>query len=286
MVHSINNITEHYVLSPDRRERYLRVWESEGRALMRLGVLAAGVAELVPPYRIERSKSEHHVLIYTLSGNGNYGNGHISPGKLFVYPAGYQLYWSDVVWDMIWFHVKRDHYPILDTLSGPAELEISDGLHLKTLMNAYCDEQATVDTHSIRAIENYAELIAIHLDRTLDAGTDPLIVETDRRLAEVWAKVEDDPANAWSIAELARAYGLSSVQFHRTVVKHLNTSPMRKVVEIRLNVACQLLLTSGLTLEAIAEEVGFSSPFSLSRAFKRQFGLSPRAFRDRHFSKP
>jgi AraC-like DNA-binding protein len=46
-----------------------------------------------------------------------------------------------------------------------------------------------------------------------------------------------------------------------------------------MNHAMSRLLQTNMTLAAIAEEVGFASPFAFSAAFKREVGRSPAQFR-------
>jgi AraC-like DNA-binding protein len=43
--------------------------------------------------------------------------------------------------------------------------------------------------------------------------------------------------------------------------------------------AARYLRTTPATLEALADQLGYSSPFHLSKAFKTEFGLSPRDYR-------
>jgi AraC-like DNA-binding protein len=49
----------------------------------------------------------------------------------------------------------------------------------------------------------------------------------------------------------------------------------------RLALAADLLREPDATLEAVARQVGYSTPFALSTAFKRVRGISPREHRAR-----
>jgi AraC-like DNA-binding protein len=51
------------------------------------------------------------------------------------------------------------------------------------------------------------------------------------------------------------------------------------VLGTRLNEAKALLADSGLTIAAIARQVGYGDPAYFSRLFSARVGLSPRAFR-------
>jgi AraC-like DNA-binding protein len=56
-------------------------------------------------------------------------------------------------------------------------------------------------------------------------------------------------------------------------------SPIRYVTRCRLARAARQLGTSGAGLAEIARVAGYESEFSFSRAFKRTFGVAPRAYR-------
>jgi len=74
---------------------------------------------------------------------------------------------------------------------------------------------------------------------------------------------------------------LSGCGYHR--FRHLfkektGLSPLRYVMELRLERAKKLLL-SGMRVSKTADECGFYSEAQFSRIFKRETGLSPREFR-------
>ena len=54
---------------------------------------------------------------------------------------------------------------------------------------------------------------------------------------------------------------------------------MTFLTELRLNLAADLLLDPTAKIGAVAQQVGYGSPFALSSAFKRVRGTSPRSYR-------
>ena len=50
--------------------------------------------------------------------------------------------------------------------------------------------------------------------------------------------------------------------------------------QVRLSQAAGYLTTADLTLDAIAARTGYASNASLSKAFKRYFGVSPGSYRE------
>jgi AraC-like DNA-binding protein len=89
------------------------------------------------------------------------------------------------------------------------------------------------------------------------------------------------PAHAWTVAELAESCGVSRAAFARRCTELVGEPPMTFLTGWRLALAADLLRRPEPTIGAVAREVGYGSPFSLSTAFKRVHGLSPDKFRRR-----
>lgn len=83
------------------------------------------------------------------------------------------------------------------------------------------------------------------------------------------------------VPTLAARAGLTERTFHRRFVAATGETPARFVELARLD-AARLLLSRGLSLKAIAAQVGLYPPARLSEAFERRFGIAPRLFRDMH----
>lgn len=64
----------------------------------------------------------------------------------------------------------------------------------------------------------------------------------------------------------------------------LNTSPGRVLLQIRMEHAMKLLVSTKGTLQEIAERVGYENGYTLSRYFKKHYGGSPEYYRKRRES--
>jgi AraC-like DNA-binding protein len=93
--------------------------------------------------------------------------------------------------------------------------------------------------------------------------------------------MEQHPEHPWTLATLAAEANCSRALLGRQFTLLLGEPPMRYLTEWRLSMAADLLDDPALTLGAIAQRVGYGTPFALSAAFKRSRGLSPQEFRKR-----
>jgi AraC-like DNA-binding protein len=91
--------------------------------------------------------------------------------------------------------------------------------------------------------------------------------------------IHDDPARQWTVAELAAEAGVSRAALARRFTELVGEPPMSFLTEWRLSLAADLLLEPDATIGSVAYQVGYSTPFALSTAFKRVRGISPKQHR-------
>ncbi|MFB9369930.1 AraC family transcriptional regulator [Kitasatospora albolonga] len=100
------------------------------------------------------------------------------------------------------------------------------------------------------------------------AHTDPVVGRALRLL-------HSDLARPWTVAELATTVGVSRAALARRFTDLVGEPPMAYLTTRRLALAADLLHDPTTTLAAVAHQVGYSTPFALSTAFKRVHGISP-----------
>ncbi|GHC27467.1 GlxA family transcriptional regulator [Aidingimonas halophila] len=103
-----------------------------------------------------------------------------------------------------------------------------------------------------------------------------------RRLVEAVALMEQHLEAPLPLADIAQHSGVSVRQLQRLFEQELASSPRQWYLGLRLARAWHLLTETDLDILAIGLACGFSSSSSFSRAFRAQYGQSPRQLRQRH----
>jgi AraC-like DNA-binding protein len=136
---------------------------------------------------------------------------------------------------------------------------------------------------------------AVVLDRLLDlllVAVVRLWLTREGGEAPAWWRAEHDPvvgkalrlltnnpSEPWTVANLASASGVSRAAFARRFNELVGEPPIAFLTSWRLALAADLLREPEMTIGAVARRVGYSSPYALSAAFKRAYGMSPKQHR-------
>jgi AraC-like DNA-binding protein len=108
----------------------------------------------------------------------------------------------------------------------------------------------------------------------------------DPQISAAIALIHGQPDHEWTVGELAAEVALSRSTFAARFRDVVGESPMRYLTRTRLAHAAALLRTTDASLAVIAVQAGYRTEFSFSKAFKREFGIAPGAFRGRVGERP
>jgi AraC-like DNA-binding protein len=90
------------------------------------------------------------------------------------------------------------------------------------------------------------------------------------------------PDRPWTIAQLAAEVGMSRSPFATKFTSFVGEPPLSYLTHLRMNLAADYLRNDRLRVGEIADRVGYESQGSFSNAFKRQFAMSPREYKEKH----
>jgi len=101
----------------------------------------------------------------------------------------------------------------------------------------------------------------------------------DPVIGQALALLHKDPAQQWTVSNLARCVGLSRTRLADRFAHFLNESPMAYLTKWRLKLGAEILQSTDQSVSQVAASVGYGSEAAFNRAFKREFSAPPAQFR-------
>ena len=123
----------------------------------------------------------------------------------------------------------------------------------------------------------YYELLRLRASENLKGVTGASNVHS---LAPALNHIGDNYASRLNIDALAKMCNFSTTHFRRVFLSVMGYTPHYFINKLRIDNACELLLTTSDSILFISETVGFSSISSFNRCFLQTMGVSPRTYRN------
>lgn len=86
------------------------------------------------------------------------------------------------------------------------------------------------------------------------------------------------------VDSLREICGISASQLKKIFVQLYGVPPKQYIIALRMNYACDLLLSNIYSISEIAELVGYENVYYFSHSFKKIFGISPSEYRNKQIS--
>ena len=115
------------------------------------------------------------------------------------------------------------------------------------------------------------------LEYTLQLRRQP---KQDPRISVLVDYILNHPTEQFTTETLCRITNLSASTLRRLFKENTGKSPGAFIQDLRLMVAARRLLVTDARISDIAYEVGFEDPNYFSRMFRKNFGVSPQAYRE------
>ncbi|SDZ65428.1 GlxA family transcriptional regulator [Pseudomonas sp. NFIX28] len=106
-----------------------------------------------------------------------------------------------------------------------------------------------------------------------------LMSSGDELVSRLTGRIESSLQALPSVGELAAEFGLSERTLARRIKAATGQSPLKLIQGVRLGKARMLIENSRLSIEQIAEQVGYSDATALRRLMRKTLGGTPRQFR-------
>ncbi len=257
------------------------------------GILVADRFAQAFGYSVHRPHGTHDWLItYTIAGAGCYR----LSGQKFLCRAGdvvilepgavhnYATASTSEPWRFYWSHFwpREQWYAWLqlqELMRGLRLVSLEDEIVQRRLIA--CWERLIADSHGVTpwqralALNALEEILILLAQQDARAG----ISAFDSRIEHVLQQLNQQFPEPITVEALATAVALSPSRLAHLFKAQVGTSIVATLLDIRLRQAARLLLFTSLTIDEVAQQVGFQSIFYFSRRFKAHYGRSPSAYR-------
>ncbi|MCO5995210.1 AraC family transcriptional regulator [Actinoallomurus rhizosphaericola] len=189
-----------------------------------------------------------------------------------------------------WLDCSRMH-PLMAELPEVVHLPSRVGSHLelRAAIDLLTGELDEVQPGSCVALPSLLDLLLVYMIRSwmteATSGAWPTALG-DSVTAAALRAMHSKPAAPWTIDRLAAEAGVSRPTLARRFTALVGRPPMAYLTWWRVMLAATLLRDTPETLATIAGRVGYSSPYALSHAFEREFGITPGRYRAKVTARP
>ncbi len=101
----------------------------------------------------------------------------------------------------------------------------------------------------------------------------------DPKIGHSLSLMHQQPQNPWTVESLANEVAMSRSRFAQRFNQLIGVGPMGYLADWRLQKALTLLEKTHLSVQQIAQQTGYHSASSFTRAFSGKFGMAPRELR-------
>jgi len=180
----------------------------------------------------------------------------------------------------------RPFNPILDALPRMLHVRASStgGMLTNDLIRVALHEHEEPRAGGETILSKLSEVMFLqavrqYIDSLPSESTGWLSGLRDRHITTALRLMHAKPEENWTLEALAREAGLSRSAFAERFAEIMGVPPMQYLANWRLQRAARLLEQPSISIAQAAAAVGYESEAAFNRAFKKQVGLPPGAWR-------
>ena len=260
-----------------------------------LGLFQFGWERCAPAHSFGPAARNHYLFHYILSGTGtlmaddskgvtqtysikSMQGFMIFPNQITTYVADKQLPWEYVWLEFDGLRVKS----LLDTIGLSLDKPVYHARN-KNLREDMANEMLYISRHKDESPFHLIGHLYLFLDYLLRSAADEQL-EHGSKLREFYIHealtyIEHNFQNEITIEDIAGVCGLNRTYFGKIFKEALGKTPQEFLLNYRMLKAAELLKLTSLSIGDIGLAVWYANQMHFSRAFKNNYGISPREWR-------
>ena len=260
-----------------------------------IGLFQFGWERCTPAHSFGPAARNHYLFHYILSGTGTLMADDskgvtqtysiismqgflIFPNQITTYVADKQLPWEYVWLEFDGLRVKS----LLDTIGLSLDKPVYHARN-KSLREDMANEMLYISRHKDESPFHLIGHLYLFLDYLLRSAADEQL-EHGSKLREFYIHealtyIEHNFQNEITIEDIAGVCGLNRTYFGKIFKEALGKTPQEFLLNYRMLKAAELLKLTSLSIGDVGLAVGYANQMHFSRAFKNNYGISPREWR-------
>lgn len=243
----------------------MKTYMFENKHYKSLNILTLGHDACKPLHSFSYAYTDFYLIHYVLKGCGTFLKNNVAkkvyPGEIFIIkPENTYEYTADEEnpWEYIWFSFDGELSSLFENLDDIIKVDSSavlDMLHVDFLKNTRTEfltgklyEFISELLESVPASNNYVKTVSDY--------------------------VKANYMNKLPIQDIATQINLNPRYLSRIFKAEKGISLQNYILKYKMNKAKELL-KKGFNVSETAKMVGYDDPFTFSKAFKKQLGISP-----------
>ncbi len=221
------------------------------------------------------------ILHYVTEGAGFYNGHRVKNGEgFFIMSDSLHEYHSDPQkpWNYFWIIFSRalaERY-VLPTFQMQDNIFACPYIgKIQILVKSLFQEHKEL-TH-VRALGVFFQLMALH-----EEAAKGISAVSAAHVQKAKAYIESNFHRAISVRDVADQIHIDERYMYNLFVRYEGSSPKKYISELRIELACGLLVNTDFSISEIASSVGIPDVCTFSRFFSKRMGISPSGYRERH----
>ena len=237
---------------------------------------------------------DHYLLHFVVRGKGVLKNKNqeysISAGEGFlICPEETTVYTADeeTPWEYYWVGFKGpEAAEILRSFNIDETYPVLRVEEIAPTTALFSDMQRVYDTpsHSRYVLMAYLYLMLEQFCQKRDDGMSRRSTAGDSYLDQAVRYINDNYAYDINVEDVAAHVGIDRTYLYRIFMEHVGVSPVRYLLRVRMERACELLSKTGLSVYEVSLSTGYTDTSHFSGTFKKYFGQSPTQYRRKMWS--
>lgn len=202
--------------------------------------------------------------------------------------AGVRAFWEYLYIDpenllRQWGKSAQEIRQILDAVGKRSFfIKLEESPVIATLIRTIFDEMQCAGAHYRECVRGVVYALLFEIARFNDREAGQSVGKSiSLQLESAIEYVDKNYPNDFKIADLANECHMSETHFRRIFQEKMNMTPVEYVNFVRVRKACELIDKTDISMEDVAEKVGFVTPSTFNRNFRRIIGTSPYQWKKR-----